>query len=278
MNHDFLFTENFISTAKKNFDTVIFESDFSDKENDFLWSIAYHIRQEKKLLIVVSETPVDIIFPIIQKGKSNTVIINPSCWMTWFANKWFWDMRDISKARDFGLDVFEPLYQEEVIGILESNESSIYIRLNEHTPLKEQLPEVKKSSNWFLSFLDKWYSWSQWTILCFWSILIDALYGAGYLQEEWHAMDVFANSNPFFKIQGDFKESLKRTEKLIIIIDQHLGSLYDIWLMANLYQTWLWNVSISFITPYYQKISSVSTEYMYEQAQIDWIWIAQRIK
>jgi hypothetical protein len=35
-------------------------------------------------------------------------------------------------------------------------------------------------------------------------------------------MDLFASYTPFFTLTEDIKESLKRTEKLVIIIDQHL--------------------------------------------------------
>jgi hypothetical protein len=79
MTSDFLFTDSFISTANKNFDTVIFENTFDNEGNDFLGAVSYHTRQEKKLLIVVSKTPVDTIFPLIQNGKAKTFIINPSC-------------------------------------------------------------------------------------------------------------------------------------------------------------------------------------------------------
>jgi len=36
MNSDFLFNDNFISAAKENFENIVFESTFNDKENDFL--------------------------------------------------------------------------------------------------------------------------------------------------------------------------------------------------------------------------------------------------
>lgn len=276
MTSDFLFTDSFISTANKNFDTVIFENTFDKESNDFLGAVSYHTRQEKKLLIVVSKTPVDTIFPLIQNGKAKTFIINPSCWLPWFANKGFWDMRDISKARDFGLDVIEPIYYEQVLDFLDNQTNSCYIRINEHTPWKNQLPEIK--SQWhFVSFQNQWYSWSNWTILCFWSTLIDSLYGAGHLQEDWNAMDLFASYTPFFTLTEDIKESLKRTEKLVIIIDQHLWSLYDIWLMWTLLDSELKNISITFITPYYKQVSSLALEYMYEQADMDWFSIKERI-
>ncbi|MDD3263037.1 MAG: hypothetical protein PHR61_04260 [Candidatus Absconditabacteria bacterium] len=278
MNSDFLFNDNFISAAKENFENIVFESTFNDKENDFLGAISYYTRQEKKLLIVASKTPVDIIFPIIQSGKSKTTLINPSCGLLGFSNKGFWDVRDITKAKDFGLDVYEIAYQEQILDLFKKNQSSCYIRLNEHIPYKEQLPEVNIESLGITSFQKHGYSGSNGTIICFGSLLIDVLYGAGFLQEQGHAVDVFVGSQLFFKIDNDLKESLQRTEKLIIIIDQHLGSLYESWIKATLFEIGLSNVSIKFITPSYQSVSSVAIEYMYEQAKIDGFNITQRIK
>lgn len=277
MTSDFLFTDAFISAAKKHFDVLLFEPTFSSKDGDFLGAVAHHTHQEKKLLIVSSKTPVDILFPLIQTGKATTTLINPSCGVPGFANKGFWDMRDIAKARDFWLQVVEPIYQEQVIDFFTMT-SSCYIRLNEHISWKDQLPAVDASKTGCISFQQYGYSWSNWTILCFWSLLVDTLYGAGYLQEEWHAMDVFVSSNPFFIIKDTLKESLQRTENLIIVIDQHVGSLYEIWVKAMLSEAGLNNISVHFITPYYQHISSVSTEYMYEQAQIDGFNMVKRIK
>lgn len=268
-----MFTDDFISTANKNFDTVLFENTFDKEASDFLGSISYHTRKEQKLLIVVSKTPVDIIFPLIQLGKAKVTLINPSCWLAGFANKWFWDMRDVSKARDFGLNVLEPIYYEQILDFLKNQTNSCYIRTNEHIILKEQLPLSKNDGN-FISFQN---SWNNWTILCFWSLLLDSLYGAGYLQETWQTMDIFASNNLFFTLTDNIKESLKKTEKLFVIIDQHLWSLYDTWLRATLSEAKL-NVAITFITPYYQQVSSFSLEYMYEQAKIDWVWIKERIK
>lgn len=276
MTSDFLFTDTFISSAKENFDTLLFESTFSTQQWDFLGAVAHHTRQEKKLLIVVSKTPVDLIFPLIQTWKAITVLINPSCGITWFANRWFWDIRDISKARDFWLQVNEPMYQEQIIDFF-SSKTSCYIRINENTPRKEQLPNINIASE-YISFQNYWYSGSNWTILCFWSLLINTLYGAWYLQEEGKAMDVFACWSPFFMIKDTLKESVQRTENLIIIIDQHVWSLYEFWIKSLLFDAWLNNISVKFITPYYHQISSVSLEYIYEQAEIDWFNIAKRIK
>lgn len=277
MNSDFLFTDDFISSANKNFDTVLFEHTFKEEDFDFLGAISYHTRREKKLLVVVEKTPVDIIFPLIQRWKAKVTIINPSCWMPGFANKWFWDMRDITKARDFWLHVMEPLYQEQILDFLENNDSC-YIRVNEHIPFKEQIPNIKIDKNGFYNFQEHGYSWTHWTLICFWTVLIDSLYATWYLQKEWHAFDVFSSINYFFTISKQLEESLKKTEKLIVIIDQHLWSLYDIWMMSNFSKLWLKNLSITFITPYYQHINSLSDEYMYEQAKFDWITIAERIK
>lgn len=277
MTSDFLFTDDFISTANKNFDTLLLEKDFSE-QNDFLWAVAYHTRQEKKLLIVLSQTSVDSIFPMIQLGKAITLLINPSCWLPWFANKWFWDIRDITKARDFWLHVIEPIYQEQVIALLSSLTSSSYLRINEHISWKEQLPEIHEDNHGFFHFQQQWYSGTSWTILCFWSLLVDTLYWAWYLLEEGQSMDLFVTTTPFFTLQGAFKESLQKTERLIIILDQHLWSLYDTWLLGILYKSGLSNISLTFITPYYQHISSLSLEYMYEQAEIDGFHIAKRIK
>ncbi len=277
MNSDFLFTNDFISSANKNFDTVIFEHNFKKDDLDFLWAISYHTRLEKKLLIVVEKTSVDIIFPLIQRWKAKTTIINSSSGMFGFTNKWFWDMRDISKARDFWLDILEPIYQEQILDFLGKNEPC-YIRINEHIPSKEQIPWIKLDKNWFYNFQEHGYSWSNWTLLCFWTTLIDSLYAAWYLQKNWNPIDVFSSINYFFTIPEQLKESLKRTEKLIVVVDQHLWSLYDIWMMSNLSKLWLQNISIQFITPYYQHINSLSEEYMYEQANFDWVTIAKRIQ
>lgn len=278
MNNEYLFNDDFLTQAKKKFDTLLIEHSFTKEHwSNFIWAVAHHTKKDQKLLIIVSTTPVEMLFPLIQYGTATTTLINPSCWIPGFANKWFWDKRDIAKARDFWLHVIEPLYQEQIPDFFD-NEYSTYIRLNEHIAWKEQLPLINNQKGWFYHFQEQWYHGDMWTILCFWSTLVDSLYSAGFLQQEWITMDVFAHTDLFFTLQESFKESIQRTEKLYIILDQHLGSLYEIWLLWTLCEAWLTTPTLTFITPYYQHISSLSLEYMYEQAKVDSTTLSQRIQ
>lgn len=274
---DFLTNDEFISNANKNFDYIISEEEFNSEKDNFIQKIAYLTRKKNKILIVLLKTPVDIILPLIQMGKSIVFLVNQYSWILGFSKKGFWDLRDISKARDFWLNVFEPVYQEQIIDFIKNEKNSCYIRINKHIPSKIELPELKNKSDFF-DFTKFWYSWTNWTIICFWSLIVDWLYWLNYLQNQWEPMDLFACYNYFFKLDSIFLNSIKSTWKLFIIIDQHLWSMYENWLKSIVLDSKIGKISINFITPNYKKISSVFEEYMYEQANIDWISIAKKIQ
>ncbi len=277
MDSMFIFTDSFLKKAKQYFDHILFENTYIENNSDFLSAISYYSRKNSRLLIIASRTCVDTIFPIIQKWNSMIALINVSCWMMGFTNKWFWDIWDIAKARDFWLQVYEPLYQEHISDILENINTSCYIRFNEHLLREQQVPKTITNTSWIISFQDLNYTWNYWTVLCFWTLLPDVIYWAHYLQEQGFGIDIFGVTN-LFSFESDILfESIKKTGKLIVVMDQHLWSLYEIWIRSILFEKWLSPI-LKFIMPYYQKISSMSAEYMYEHAQIDWPAITQRIQ
>lgn len=277
MNQNTLLHESFLPYSKKKFDTILIETDFVWESVDFLWAIAHHTRISQKLLIIPSTTPIDSIFPFIQKGEAITTLINTHSGISSFSVTWFWDLWDIAKARDFWLQVYEAIYQEQLENIIEKEKQSCYIRLNEATTIKEQIPSFDDYTD-IISFQKQDNTSSKWTLLCFWTNLINTLYAVWFLQEEGHTVDIFSTHFLFFTIHDELKKSLQKTEHLFIIIDQHMWSLYESWIQTNLHKSGLSSCKITFITPYYQQISSIAMEYSYEQAEFDWFHIAKRIK
>lgn len=271
MIKDFLLSNEFKSIVNKKFEWILLEKEHN--KPDFLNAIKYYCESKNSVLIVLEETPVDMVFAISQRWKAKVCIINSSCGLASFSQKWYWDLWDISKASSFGLEVLETVYSEQVLEFLESRENSCYIRANKHVLSQEELPKYKKNSD-FLIFEN---FGTDWTIISFGTLLLDALYAQRHLDSLWKKMDLFVSSKLFFSLTDELLASLNASKKLYIIIDQHRWSLYNSWITSLISNSKLKNIQIEIICPYYNEVSSIAEEYMYEQAKVDGFSISKQI-
>jgi len=277
LNNKYLFNENFLELAKKNYDAVIIDWEI---QNHTIQSILmYHTANAKNILVILKDSSLESILPITTYSKANITIINPSTWILWFANKWFWDKRDIAKAMSFGFEVFEPYTQEDISNYLNNKSSKKYIRTSENTVFAEHLPEADyvDENNLLISLQKYWFQWSNWTIITLGMNTVASIHAGTTLQEKWKSMDIFVSKTANISFCKTLQESIQRTEKLIIIIDQHPGSMYESFIKAKLFDIWLYETEIFFITPNYQLITTTIAEYIAEQAKFDWINIAKKI-
>lgn len=87
-------------------------------------------------------------------------------------------------------------------------------------------------------------------------------------------MNIFACAGYQFSFTPAFIESVRQTEKLVIVSDQLPDSLYFSWIKAQLWEHKLSHIKVKLLTPQYEKITSISPEYFWEQAGIDAFGIA----
>jgi hypothetical protein len=64
---------------------------------------------------------------------------------------------------------------------------------------------------------------------------------------------------------------------LVLVSDQIGGGLYEYFIKWVLLENKITDIDVVFVTPNYEKITTILPEYIYEQAHFDWAWIASKI-
>lgn len=73
------------------------------------------------------------------------------------------------------------------------------------------------------------------------------------------------------------KESIIKTENIIVLLDQQRKSLYEAIIKAKLWDSGLVDTEIHFVYPSLEKINTILPEYIWEQANWDGLGIAEKI-
>ena len=107
---------------------------------------------------------------------------------------------------------------------------------------------------------------------------IELMQAHRFLQEQHHSGDLFLTKSPFIVFPKELQESIKRTEKLIVVLDTLPTPLLSAWFHAQLSQSKLGDADLVLITPDYAHITSIAPEYLFEQGRFDGMSIAERIK
>lgn len=109
------------------------------------------------------------------------------------------------------------------------------------------------------------FAWHDGTIVCSGRISMEIIGTLQVLQQEGKFYDLFVCDAPFTTITSDLRDSLIKTEKLIIIWD-HDEKVAHIFWSTLLYTQWLYETHIQIITPQTEGVNTTQWEYLYEQA------------
>lgn len=80
-----------------------------------------------------------------------------------------------------------------------------------------------------------------------------------------------------FQIGKALKESIIKTEKVILLLEQRYGTHYPAVLKAKLWDAGLVDTEVYVFYPQTDKINTILPEYLWEQAQWDGLGIATKI-
>jgi hypothetical protein len=89
------------------------------------------------------------------------------------------------------------------------------------------------------------------------------------LQEAGESMDCFITSAVDVAFSENLINSIRESESLWIVADQHNNQLWETSLKAKLWDLGLFETEIKFISPRLEKITSFLPEYIYEQSEMD---------
>ncbi len=288
----------FLKNLEQNnpFDVVIFEK-FDNDELEFDSSINIQTLENLKydfgvsglissflgkyenILFVLDEFSIIYLLPLLSISPQNITIINLWTWISSYINKDLPETNDIWIISNFDIKIYEPFDLKSFFEILKLDGSK-YIRVAN----KELAMSVFDSNdiqinyqNSLISMTDYGFAWSGGTVLCPWSMTIESILTMDICQKNWKFFDMFILHGYDLQISEEFKNSILRTEKLIVILEQQPNSLYEKVIESKLWEKWLFDTEIKFIYPDLDKISTNMKDYIFEQAAFDANAIAEQI-
>ena len=297
--HDYIKSWNIVRNLENNnpFDVIVFEDklEIEDIPNNInvesikdLWFefwysgiIAWLTQKYKNILLVIDELSYMYFLPFIKSStESNISIINISSGISWYINKTTPDMEDLSVLSNFNIKLYEPFDFISLFKTLEREERK-YIRVcDKELPnnLFQDSQENIEFAQDITSLIDFWLTWDSWTILSWWYMLPETISAVNQsIEEYWTSFDVFALLNYNFEINEELIYSLNKTEHLIIIMDQSKTSNYEQIIKSKLWEKWLIDINITFITPNTANLTTILKEYLFEQTEMDWPSIFGRL-
>ena len=108
-------------------------------------------------------------------------------------------------------------------------------------------------------------------------ILVYTIHALQHLQDAGSAYDLFALADYDIQITDELKQSILKTEKLIVILDQKKRSLYEQTIKSKLRDAGLFDTEIRFIYPHTEKINTILPDYLWEQAGFDAQGLAEKL-
>lgn|GEM_PF-6192195 len=115
------------------------------------------------------------------------------------------------------------------------------------------------------------------TIIAPGGTLIQAIHALQQLQNDGKFFDLFALLDYDFTIAKSLKESIIKTENIILLLDQQRRTIYESVIKAKLRDAGLVDTTIHFVYPNTDTINTILPEYLREQANRDGEGIAEKL-
>lgn len=278
------------------FDLIIFEKFDNDEINlnsnikihtlenmkyDFgiSWIISSLADKHKNILFVIDEINSIYLLPLLNLSKNNITIINLWSWISSYINKDLPETKDIWILSNFDIKIYEPFDLKSFFEILKLWWSK-YIRTDDkELPLNvfDQSEIQIDYKDWIISMIEYGFSGGEWTVVLAGSMTIESILSMDICQKKWVFFDLFILYWYNFKITNELKNSILKTEKISIVLEQNKDCIYENVIKAKLWESWLFETEINFIYPNFEKISTNLKDYIFEQAEFDSNDIAQAL-
>lgn len=243
------------------------------------WTIAWLSKQYKNILFILDKLNYIYIIPTIKRlWDSNITVINLWSGISWTLNKWIPELEDIWVLSNFNINIFEPYDLLSLIRTLQLKWNK-YIRISyKELPINlfEWADNYDNYNKQIVSLTEFGLTGDSGTIIFWWYMINEIIHTINLAQQKWIFYDWFMINSYDFKISDELRDSLQKTEKLIIILDQ-INSNYPSLIKAKLFDNWLFDTEIITIYPSISGINTNLEEYIFSQAKFDWVWILEKI-
>lgn len=240
-------------------------------------------KQYKNILLVIDNLNYFYLLPFLETVQNNNItIINLGSWISGFINKWMADLDDIWVLSTLNLSIYENYDLITFFQALQKKENK-YIRVvNKEIPVN--MFSWSWEEEWVFGWFTAWWdivsltefglSWSDWTMLIWASLTPDIIHTCQIMENE-KKYDVFIISNYKFNITEELKHSIRKTAKLVVVLDWK--PWYENYIKAQLFEWWITNISLYFLYPNAENITTNLKDYIYSQSNLDWAWIYKNI-
>ncbi|GHV22451.1 hypothetical protein FACS189428_4540 [Clostridia bacterium] len=246
---------------------------------------AQALSQAKRPLIILAQLPLSSIRPLLDKFSSSCLtIINLYVGMGSLGRKLSPEYEDLS---NFPRDIakYEPIDAVNFFTILEQPHAK-YLRIpHQHFPESifstEEIGIIDAQmlqSLEVLSLKGYGYAGNTGTLIATGANFPLALQLGDYLNEQQKPMDLFVLSKLTIDFTEEIKSSLHQTKKLYFLVDHLPSEALKNSLLQTLLASGLSAVKLSFLTPRYEKLTTIFDEFSAEQAEFDVRGLSQYLK
>lgn len=120
------------------------------------------------------------------------------------------------------------------------------------------------------------FAWHDGTVVTSGRVVPQVMWALQLLQDNAKFYDLFVSDAPFTTVTTDLRDSLMKTEKLIVIWDHDKKVLHIFW-TTLLYTAGLYETEVVIITPSVEWVTTTQSEYLYEQSGFGKVGLIEKL-
>lgn len=236
------------------------------------------ISQEKKNVLVILET-INALYltPWLSQIPTGhkVIVLQVNTGVSGYMSKAHPDLNDIATIMPYA-KVSEVYDQVSLVDALQGAGVQ-YVRLAYGETHRELFPEKSIADGGIVDLRAHNFEGLSGTVIAPGGVLVSAIHALQHLQQEGKSFDLFGLIDYNFTIGKALKESIIKTENIIVLLDQKKWSLYESVVKAKLRDSGLVDTQIYFVYPDVEKINTILPEYLWDEANRDGLGIAEKI-
>lgn len=251
----------------------------ADVSYDFgvAWKLAALSKKHKRILVISETLNAMYLLPWLSTlpADTNVTVLQVGAGISGYMSKNWPDMTDITTLLPYA-HILEVYDRDSLTSALQQSGKN-YIRITYGDTPVTMFEKALPIDAGIADLRDRWFEGIAGTIIAPWGNLINTIHAVQHLQEEGKSFDLFVLLDYDFSIGSALKESIIKTENIIMILDQNRRTAYESIIKAKLWDSGLVDTNIYFVYPNAEKINTILPEYLREQANRDGLGIAEKI-
>lgn len=258
-----------IEDISKNFDVVLSDFDFKNKkikllDGSFEETISCYVAKNQKILLILDHLLLESIFHIIG-NVSNIFIIDMHTGIYEKWNKLKESVFDVTALFSLDFDIYEPSDIKFIEILLNKGEGKNLVRINSNETTMENHIGLKD-----VNFLkDQGYDWTISTLLVSGNYWIELIKGIESNEKLHKSFGVFVINKLNFILTEELINNINITKNIFVIVDIKNMKLYKNYIKSLLYDNKLYDITINFIIPNYDNLTTIIDEYRLEEVSFD---------